>query len=203
MLAAFGDYWRLMRAGASLARHDVILPGEYQSRLPVPARLAGRILRLFGGGAKGRPGQRLATALEKLGPAYIKMGQFLATRPDVFGVEATTDLSRLKDKLPPFSMDKARAALEAEFPEDASQLFAGLGEPIAAASLAQVHKLETDDGMKAVKILRPGIESRISVTLRAMGRASRNIEKVSSESRRLQRCSRRLSDETFSMFRDA
>ncbi|MEO0714196.1 MAG: AarF/UbiB family protein [Pseudomonadota bacterium] len=186
MLAAFGDYWRLMRAGASLARHDVILPGEYQSRLPVPARLAGRILRLFGGGAKGRPGQRLATALEKLGPAYIKMGQFLATRPDVFGVEATTDLSRLKDKLPPFSMDKARAALEAEFPEDASQLFAGLGEPIAAASLAQVHKLETGDGTKAVKILRPGIESRIFVTLRAMGRASRNIEKVSSESRRLQ-----------------
>ena len=111
MLSALADYLRLMRAGTALARHDVILPGEYQNRMPLPAKLAGKTLRIFGGGAKGRPGVRLATALEKLGPAYIKLGQFLATRPDVFGVETTTDLSRLKDKLPAFSMKEARAAL--------------------------------------------------------------------------------------------
>lgn len=186
MMAAIADYWRLMRAGASLARHDVVLPGEYQRRLPLPARIAGRTLRLVTGGARGRPGVRLARALEKLGPAYIKMGQFLATRPDVFGVETTTDLSRLKDNLPAFSMDKARKALAEEFGSDEAQaLFPKLDDPIAAASLAQVHRMETEEGVKAVKILRPDIEERLHKELRAMGRAARNIERVSAESRRL------------------
>lgn len=186
MLTAIADYWRLMRAGASLARHDVVLPGEYQRRLPLPARVAGRVLRIATGGARGRPGVRLARALEKLGPAYIKMGQFLATRPDVFGVETTTDLSRLKDKLPPFSIDRARQALSDEFgAQDAARLFPELNEPVAAASLAQVHRMETSDGARAVKVLRPGIEDRLHKELRAMHRASRNIERVSVESRRL------------------
>lgn len=187
MIKALADYARLLRAGTALARHDVILPGEYHSRLPFPAKLAGKTLRLFGGRAKGRPGERLAAALEKLGPAYIKLGQFLATRPDVFGVETTTDLSRLKDKIPPFSMAEARAALNEEFGEvEAAALFPDLSEPIAAASLAQVHRLETADGPKAVKILRPGVETMISNELRAMARAARTVERVNVESRRLE-----------------
>lgn len=186
MFKALADYARLLRAGTALARHDVILPGEYHDRLPVPAKIAGKTLRLFGGGAKGRPGERLATALEKLGPAYIKLGQFLATRPDVFGVQTTTDLSRLKDKLPPFSMKAAHAALKDEFgEEDANNLFPDLSDPIAAASLAQVHYLQTSDGAKAVKILRPGVETVIDRELRAMKRAARTVERVNVESRRL------------------
>ncbi len=187
MLKALADYARLLRAGTSLARHDVILPGEYHSRLPLPAKIAGKTLRLFGGRAKGRPGERLATALEKLGPAYIKLGQFLATRPDVFGVETTTDLSRLKDKLPPFSMKQALKALSDEFGEnEATTLFPNLSDPVAAASLAQVHRLETPEGPKAVKILRPKVELLISRELRAMKRAARTAERVSVESRRLE-----------------
>jgi ubiquinone biosynthesis protein len=187
MFKALADYARLLRAGTALARHDVILPGEYHSRLPFPAKLAGKTLRVFGGGAKGRPGKRLATALEKLGPAYIKLGQFLATRPDVFGVETTTDLSRLKDKLPPFSMKAAQKALADEFGEaEAAALFPDLGEPIAAASLAQVHRLQTPDGAKAVKILRPNVETLIQKELRAMKRAARTVERVNAESRRLE-----------------
>ena len=186
MLQALSDYARLMRAGTALARHDVILPGAYQSRLPMPARIAGSVLRIFGGGARGRPGQRLATALEKLGPAYIKLGQFLATRPDVFGSEVTHDLGHLKDKLPPFPITAARKALEEEFgKEDAARLFPTLDEPVAAASLAQVHRMELADGPRAVKILRPGIESKLLKELSAMKRAARTIEGVSSESRRL------------------
>ena len=175
-----------MRAGTALARHDVILPGEYHSRLPFPAKLAGKILRIFGGGAKGRQGERLATALEKLGPAYIKLGQFLATRPDVFGVETTSDLSRLKDKIPPFSMKAAQKALVEEFGADeATTMFPELSDPVAAASLAQVHRLQTEDGAKAVKILRPGVETMIGRELRAMKRAARTVERVNVESRRL------------------
>ena len=181
MLKALADYARLLRAGTALARHDVILPGEYHSRLPFPAKLAGKTLRLFGGGAKGRPGKRLATALEKLGPADIKLGQFLATRPDVFGVETTSDLSRLKDKLPPFSMKAATAALEAEFGDDAGRLFPDLSDPVAAASLAQVHRMQTADGAKAVKILRPNVERLIDRELRAMKRAARTVERVNVE----------------------
>ena len=114
MFSAIADYWRLMRAGVTLARHDVILPAEYASRMPLPAKAFGGFLRAIGGKPKGRPGERLASALESLGPAYIKLGQFLATRPDVFGVETTTDLSRLKDKLPPFGDEKARTQLNLE-----------------------------------------------------------------------------------------
>ena len=187
MFKALADYGRLLRAGTALARHDVILPGEYHARLPFPAKFAGKTLRLFGGKTKGRQGERLARALEKLGPAYIKLGQFLATRPDVFGIETTTDLSRLKDKLPPFSMKEARKALNDEFTEgEASELFSSLSEPIAAASLAQVHKLDTPDGPKAVKILRPDVETLITNELRAMGRAARTVERVNAESRRLE-----------------
>ncbi len=186
MLRALSDYYRLMRAGTSLARHDVVLPHAYQARLPLPAKFAGWFLRLTGGRAKGRPGERLGHALERLGPAYIKLGQFLATRPDVFGPEVAGDLSRLKDKLPPFSMKAARAALEAEFgAEEAARLFPDLSEPVAAASLAQVHRMKLPDGDRAVKILRPGIERQLELELSAMRRAARTIEGVSAESRRL------------------
>ncbi|MEO0982274.1 MAG: AarF/UbiB family protein [Pseudomonadota bacterium] len=185
MFSALADYGRLLRAGAALARHDVVLPAEYQKRLPPPARLGGRILRLFTGGARGRPGERLAKALEGLGPAYIKMGQFLATRPDLFGVEVANDLSRLKDKLPPFKESEARKALSEEF-ETADALFSDLGPAVAAASLAQVHRMETSDGAKAVKILRPKVETRIGKELRAMKRAARTIERAAPDSRRLE-----------------
>jgi ubiquinone biosynthesis protein len=146
--------------------------------MPWLARFAGRFLRLvFGKGGDGRPGQRFASALEKLGPAWIKLGQFMATRPDVIGVEAATDLSRLKDALPPFSKPQAMKALRAEFGENAGKLFPSLSEPIAAASVAQVHRMETPQGSRAVKILRPGVERQIELALRAMRRVARSAEK--------------------------
>lgn len=187
MFAALADYVRLMRAGVSLVRHDVIVPDMYKDRIPGLALLAGIVLRILAGGAKGRPGERLATALEKLGPAYIKLGQFIATRPDVFGVETTNDLSRLKDKLLAFPEKIARQALEDEFDTGpATVLFGALGPAVAAASLAQVHKMDSDQGAKAVKILRPGVELAIRKELRAMKRAAALIEKRSVESRRME-----------------
>jgi ubiquinone biosynthesis protein len=178
MFDAIADYLRLARAGAVMVRNDVIVPPAYRSQIPWLARFAGGVLRILpGGGGSGRPGQRFAGALEKLGPAWIKLGQFLATRPDVIGVEAATDLSRLKDALPPFPRAQALKTLREEFGEDAARLFAGLGEPVAAASVAQVQQLQTADGLRAVKILRPGIEGVIDRDLRAMRRIARDAQK--------------------------
>ncbi|MGB2219100.1 MAG: AarF/UbiB family protein [Henriciella sp.] len=186
MTAFLIDYLRLIKVGSALARYDVILPGDYHRRLPLIAQFGGAVMRLFGGRASGRQGERLARALEQLGPTYIKLGQFLATRPDVFGVEVTTDLSRLKDKLPAFPATQARSALDTEFGETQSQeLFPELSEAIAAASLAQVHKLKIGDQYKAVKILRPNIERRITKDLRAIKRAARLAERISPSSRRM------------------
>jgi ubiquinone biosynthesis protein len=177
MFEALSDYLRLARAGMVILSHDVVIPVAYRSRIPWPARFAGACLRIFSGGGDGRPGQRLARALEKLGPAWIKLGQFMATRPDVIGVEAATDLSRLKDALPPFPKAQALRALRAEFGPDADRLFADLGEPVAAASVAQVHRMKSPQGDKAVKILRPGIERKIELQLRAMRRIAHSAEK--------------------------
>ncbi len=177
MMDAVADYMRLARAGVVMARHDVIIPREYRARAPWFARAAGTVLRILpGGGGGGRMGERFARALESLGPAWIKLGQFLATRPDVIGVEAATDLSRLKDALPAFPTQQAMAMLRAEFGADAAALFAGLSKPVAAASVAQVHRIETPEGAKAVKILRPGVEGVIARELRAMRRAARVAE---------------------------
>jgi ubiquinone biosynthesis protein len=173
MFTALSDYLRLVRAGLVMARHDVLMPEAYRARIPLAARAAGACLRLLpGGGGGGRPGQRLARALEKLGPAWIKLGQFLATRPDVIGLAAASDLSRLKDALAPFPRSLAIRTLSEAFGEDAARLFPDISEPVAAASVAQVHRLETPSGPRAVKILRPDIEARIETEVRAMKRAA-------------------------------
>ena len=177
MLDAISDYMRLARAGMVMIRNDVVIPADYRSRMPWLARFAGGFLRLFSGGGKGRPGQRFARALEKLGPAWIKLGQFMATRPDVIGVQAATDLSLLKDALPPFPKAQALKSLRAEFGEKTDGLFPSLSDPIAAASVAQVHKLETPQGTKAVKVLRPGIERKMELELRAMRRIAYSAQR--------------------------
>ncbi len=187
MFEAIRDYGRLLRAGLALGRYDVVLPEAYKSRLPLPARWAGSVLRIGSKTTENtRPGERLAMALQHLGPTYIKLGQFLATRPDVFGVETADDLSRLKDKLPPFPVEEAQAALKAEFEEQADTLFPKLEAPLAAASLAQVHKVMTSDGVRAVKVLRPGVERQMLDELSAMKRAARTIESVDARSWRLE-----------------
>lgn len=178
MFTALSDYLRLARAGAVMVRNDVIIPDAYRSRMPFAAKAAGAILRILtGGGGKGRPGERFARALEKLGPAWIKLGQFMATRPDVIGVEAATDLSRLKDQIPPFPKNQALKTIRDQFSVDADRLFKGLSEPIAAASVAQVHRLETPSGPRAVKILRPNIERTMELELRAMKRIAYSAQK--------------------------
>jgi ubiquinone biosynthesis protein len=129
----------------------------------------------------------MATALEKLGPAWIKFGQLLATRPDIVGDKAAEGLSRLKDRLEPFSQTIALESLDAAFGEKRAPLFPDLGSVIAAASVAQVHQMTLADGRKvAVKLLRPGIEKEIAAEGKAMALAAKLVQALVPKSRRLE-----------------
>jgi ubiquinone biosynthesis protein len=188
MFASLASFTRLIRAVLTLARHDAILPAEYQAVYPAPARLAGRMMRVFArrGGA-GNPGERLARALESLGPSYVKFGQILATRGDVIGERFARGLARLQDRMPAFADAKARAVLEVELGAPVESLFADFGPAVAAASIAQVHKATTTDGrVVAVKILRPDIERRIARDIRTLSLGAALAERLAPASRRLE-----------------
>ena len=134
-------------------------------------------------------GSRIAAALASLGPSYIKLGQFLATRADLIGPKLAGDLRSLQDRLPPFSMKEARRTVEAELGGRLEDHFAEFGPPVAAASIAQVHKaVVLANGTRrevAVKVLRPGIERRFQQDLDSYFFAARQIERFHPPTRRL------------------
>lgn len=181
-------FWRLIGVGWVLVRADALIPREIDPLLPPSARLAGKALRLFAGprARLGRPGQRLAGALEGLGPAAIKMGQFLSTRADIFGTTFAEDLAHLKDRLAPFPLSQARDEIERSLARPIETLFAQLDEPVAAASLAQAHPARLLDGTRvAVKVLRPGIERRVMQDSAVLRLAASLAERLIPEARRL------------------
>ncbi len=187
MLTALTDYARLARAGWTLMRHDALVPREFAHLAPAPVKAFGAVTRIGARGAGKRPGERLAAAFEKLGPAYVKLGQFMATRPDIIGFEMADDLGRLQDKMPAFPQKDARREIEKAFGKSADDLFAAFSEPIAAASIAQAHRAQMKDGRAvAVKILRPSIERKANEEFRGFARAARMIEAVSKSARRLE-----------------
>jgi ubiquinone biosynthesis protein len=186
MISALADYGRLLRAGWTLSRRDALIPREFAYLAPGPVRLFGALSRI-GANRTGRPGERLASAFERLGPAYVKLGQFMATRPDIIGFEMAGDLGRLQDKMPAFSEEAARREIEAAFGKPVDALYASFSPPIAAASIAQAHQARLKDGRKvAVKILRPRIEQKAGEEFRAFGRAARAVESVSKTVRRME-----------------
>lgn len=184
---------RLARAGVVLASHSVrFVPKDAPEPLPLKlARIATWPVRVLAAPFQwGKPRDaRISNALAALGPSYIKLGQFLATRGDIIGPELQGDLSRLQDRLPPFSMAEARRAIEASLGGRLEDHFEEFGPPVAAASIAQVHKavvIENGERRKvAVKILRPGIEKRFNRDLDSFLFAARAIERWHEPSRRL------------------
>ena len=136
-----------------------------------------------------KPGEKLCDALEGMGTTFIKLGQFLATRPDIIGETLADDLIKLQDKLPPFELYESRRILKKEISESLYKNIIDLSEPVAAASIAQVHfaKINIDNKIKevAIKILRPDIEKKFNEELDALMLFAYIIESIFTKSKRL------------------
>jgi ubiquinone biosynthesis protein len=189
-MSTLGAYFRLARAGWVMVREGVVaaLPGD---DLEGPPRLAWRAARLL---ARNRArkrdrSERIAKAIERLGPSYVKLGQFLATRPDVVGHEIAVDLATLQDRMATFPRAASVTAIEGSIGQPVSALFASLDEPVAAASIAQVHSATIDEGEQtrrvAVKVIRPGVRRRFYRDLEGFFLAAHLQERFIPSSRRL------------------
>ena len=176
--------WRLLKWGRTLARHGALRGIERDPLTPPQVR---RLVRIARFGARIPPTPDYAAALQAIGPAAIKLGQALSTRPDLVGPVAVENLSRLQDNLPPAPFDDIRKVIEKSFDAPLEQLFESFDPvPIGAASIAQVHKAVTTDGkVVAVKVLRPGVEEEITKAIDTYEWAAAHIESFGGELQRL------------------
>ncbi len=184
MRRALRNSGRLFRVALSFARHDALFPLETLGVAPALVAWA----RLFRSrGDKRRPGERLAAALQGMGPSFIKLGQALSTRADLLSETGAADLGRLQDHLPAFSGAEARRIIESELGRSIDTLFSRFDdEPVAAASIAQVHFAVTTDGREvAVKVLRPGIERAFERDLDLFYWVAELVERTQPSFRRL------------------
>jgi len=181
-----GHVLRLSRAGFVLAREGAFV--DLEKYAPSGGRFGVRIVNLMARrGVTGFAG--LANAIDRLGPSYVKLGQFLSTRPDIVGTRLAIELEKLQDRVPPQPREVAVAQIEEAFGQPIGALFFEFGEAVAAASVAQVHraKVRDQDGQRdvAVKVLRPGVERRFARDLSDMAFAARLAERLAPELRRL------------------
>ena len=157
----------LFKLGRKLAKSDVL---SIVSKFKKPPKAISLLFYLLSFSFKNKKeinfeiseGKRLSKSLQSMGTTFIKLGQFLATRPDIIGDELSKQLEGLQDRLPPFSLSGAKEIIKKDLGEETFNSIINLSEPVAAASIAQVHKAQIDDNgvIKdvAIKILRPEIK---------------------------------------------
>jgi len=191
MLQSLGHMWRLWSVGRCFARYDVLYDLTDRAYLPIGLQVLRWALHL--GVTPDQDvidwpfGQRLAAALEALGPAFIKLGQALATRPDAISSAVAQDLSKLQDAVAPFDGTLAIAAVEEDLGVPLEDLFSHFDPvPIAGASVAQVHRATTTEGLDvAVKILRPGVQEIFQRDLATFAWAAAQLHRWVPKARRL------------------
>ena len=176
--------WRLLKWGRVLARHGALRGIERDPNTPPPVRRLARIAR-FGARIPAVP--TYGEAFQELGPAAIKFGQALATRPDLVGEQAARDLTLLQDNLPPAPFEEVRLAIEHGLEKPLEEVFSSIDEePVGAASIAQVHRAITTDGrLVAVKVLRPNIEEDFARAIDTYQWAAAQVESMGGEASRL------------------
>ena len=192
-MTVFVTLYRLLQGYALIARlkrHGALDALKRLPFVPMSALVALKVVTFFiprRAKVAKTEGERLSAAFAAMGPAYIKLGQTLAMRPDLVGRDIAEGLSSLQDRLAPFAFKDVRRQIESALGDNLDALFASLDEtPVAAASIAQVHKAVLHDGRTvAVKVLRPGIERRFQRDLAFFQWLADTAQKRNTEARRL------------------
>ncbi len=191
MLGTTIALFRLARAGFVMAREGVFSGVEVELT-PPPAQLPLRIANMLARRKQAATrADRISLALARLGPSYIKLGQFLATRPDLVGMAVARDLETLQDRLPSLPLETAKARIQDALGQSCDDLFESIEPALAAASIAQVHKATVRDAETgeikpvAVKVLRPGVQVRFARDLATFYVAAKILERANPTLRRL------------------
>ena len=176
--------FRLLKWGRILARHGALRGIEADRNTPPQVKRLCRIARI---GTRQPKVPDYAGAFRAIGPAAIKLGQTLATRPDIIGEEAARNLLSLQDQLPPAPFDLVYAQIDSSLNKPAAELFEYIDPvPVGAASIAQVHRARTTDGTDvAVKVLRPGIREQFARDIETYEWAAAHLEALGGEAARL------------------
>ncbi len=184
----------LFKLGRKLAKSDALRIVSKFNEPPISVKFFFKILSFSFSNKKEvnfniDEGVRLSTSLQSMGTTFIKLGQFLATRPDIIGEELSKQLEGLQDKLPAFSLIEAREIVKKDLGEETFNSIINLGEPVAAASIAQVHKAQINDNgiIKdvAIKILRPGIKKLFNEEIDSLMLFAFIIESLIKKTKRL------------------
>lgn len=185
-MSTIGAYFRLARVGWVLVREGVVsaLPTEDMPPAVGFAKSLLAPLTRFRAKKQARS-ERLTRAVDRLGPSYVKIGQFLATRPDVVGVDWAVDLAMLQDRMAFFPTTAAKSAIQTSLGRPIEDLYTSFEEPIAAASIAQVHPAMVNGKKVAVKVVRPGVRQRFAHDIEGMYVVARMQERLMPSSRRL------------------
>ena len=184
----------LLKLGRKVARSDILDIASKFQKPPLVITILFKILSFSFSDKKSSnlnkdEGERLSDSLENLGTTFIKLGQFLATRPDIIGDQLSKKLESLQDRLPPFSIIEAKQIIKNDLGEDTYNSIIEISEPVAAASIAQVHKAKINDNGTikdvAIKILRPNIKKVFNEEIDAMMLFAFLVESVIKKTKRL------------------
>lgn len=176
--------WRLLKWGRTLAKHGALRELGRNRNMPKPVK---RLLWLAQLGTFQPKEPDYAGAFRSIGPAAIKLGQTLATRPDIMGIEAARNLILLQDQLPPAAFEGIYDQIDTSLNKPAADLFSHIDQdPVGSASIAQVYKARTSDGRDvAVKVLRPGIREQFARDIETYEWAAAHLEALGGEAARL------------------